>query len=915
MDGLIVIEIDGVSKTRYKHWSGQLPRFAHHLRTWGEAGTVKTATDTTKKLEDKGTHCIFVGYCRDHAGDVYRMFNPQTKKLHVTRDITWLHRMYFLPPNDSPHLMITPILAPENDCDSEVHLEDEGNASDRSKPFVEELEDDCPNQPVVDTPMVETVDRTTDADENVSAITSATPRQHQVTRTGRHVRPPQRLIEEYQCAGIDYRELSLTQSEINYYSSMAELGHEDADFSEQTGSSDALDDDDTSSYEEIDDEPPDDMQLNHHSDISDAFVQAYLVTDISNAYQHANIDPEYQAPTFPVDCEASGYSSNSSPFARECALVGAGLGGGIQNTKELHVLTYNEAINGPEREQWLESIEKEYQRMIDNGVFIPCAPEEVPADAKILSNVWAMKKKASGAFRARLNARGYEQVDGEHYDSHATFAPVASDMTIMIIFVLIILANWVVHVMDVKGAFLLGDFEKDRKMWMTIPKGMESKYPPGWLIFLGKTLYGTKQAARAFWNKVQEVMKLIQFLRNRADPCLYFAWTAYGLVIWLSWVDDFLVCGSEAGVLHSEEAMKEHFDCDDCGELTEYIGCKVDIDREQRLCKFSQPVLLQSFTDEFDVPTATQPYATPAAPGEVLKKDDGTDDLDSKQQSMYRSGVGKLLHLMKWSRPDILNSVRDLSKFMKQGTQHHLKAMFRVMRYCMDTSKCSKILRPVGCWNGDKDSFEFVIRGRSDSDFAKDPEKRHSVSGISVFLQDAPISESSRMQDCVTLSVSEVEIVAAVETGQRMLFGMRVLEQMGLTVQKPMILQMDCKGAIALTHSWSVGGRTRHIDVKWHFLREMKEEGIIHTVWLHSPENSTDLFTKNLTGPDFRKHASVYCSDLDPDSNADDDPDAMATNIPGAHVEPLNGSETAMLVYQGPLPYWLTHFLRTRSSK
>ena len=181
---------------------------------------------------------------------------------------------------------------------------------------------------------------------------------------------------------------------------------------------------------------------------------------------------------------------------------------------------------------------------------------------------------------------------------------------------------------------------------------------------------------------------------------------------------------------------------------------------------------------------------------------------------------------------------------MKQGTQHHLKAMYRVMRYCMDTPSCSKILRPVGCWDGTKEGFEFVIRGRSDSDFAKDPDKRHSVSGISVFLQDAPISESSRMQDCVTLSVSKAEIVAAVETGQRMLFGMRVLEQMGLTVQKPMILQMDCKGAIALTHSWSVGGRTRHIDVKWHFLREMKEEGIIHTVWLHSPDNSADLFTK-----------------------------------------------------------------------
>ena len=131
-----------------------------------------------------------------------------------------------------------------------------------------------------------------------------------------------------------------------------------------------------------------------------------ISNDISDAFLSTDVDPDYQAPTFPIDSIASGYSTNSTTLAQECALVGAGLGGGIQNTKELHVLSYEETINGPERDQWLESIEKEYQRMIDNGVFIPCAPEDVPVGAKILSNVWAMKKKANGTFRARLNARG-----------------------------------------------------------------------------------------------------------------------------------------------------------------------------------------------------------------------------------------------------------------------------------------------------------------------------------------------------------------------------------------------------------------------------------------------------------------------------------------------------------------------------
>ena len=143
---------------------------------------------------------------------------------------------------------------------------------------------------------------------------------------------------------------------------------------------------------------------------------------------------------------------------------------------------------------------------------------------------------------------------------------------------------------------------------------------------------------------------------------------------------------------------------------------------------------------------------------------------------------------------------------------------------------------------------------------------------------------------------------------------MCVLEQMGLTVKKPMILQMDCKGALALTHSWSVGGRTRHINVKWHFLREMKEDGLIHTVWVHSPDNSADLFTKNLSGPDFKRHSLVYCSDLDPNTNADDDPSSTAMNKHGAHVEPIVGSETALIAHQGPIPYWIQCFLRHSTS-
>lgn len=88
--------------------------------------------------------------------------------------------------------------------------------------------------------------------------------------------------------------------------------------------------------------------------------------------------------------------------------------------------------------------------------------EDVPQDATILTSTWAMKKKANGKFRAQLNARGFKQIDGEHYDKSEKSSPVVNFMTINIIFILMIMAGWIGHLIDVHGAFLLGHFEKDQ---------------------------------------------------------------------------------------------------------------------------------------------------------------------------------------------------------------------------------------------------------------------------------------------------------------------------------------------------------------------------------------------------------------------------------------------------------------------
>ena len=124
----------------------------------------------------------------------------------------------------------------------------------------------------------------------------------------------------------------------------------------------------------------------------------------------------------------------------ELGLVGAGLGDGIINTKELHVMSSDEVMNQDDRVEWGKSIEDEHGRMKTNDVWEPVTRNEVPDDADIIDSTWAMKKKASGVYRARLTARGFKQRPGVSFDQKKVFAPVVHDITVRIVFVLLLTA-------------------------------------------------------------------------------------------------------------------------------------------------------------------------------------------------------------------------------------------------------------------------------------------------------------------------------------------------------------------------------------------------------------------------------------------------------------------------------------------
>jgi hypothetical protein len=171
---------------------------------------------------------------------------------------------------------------------------------------------------------------------------------------------------------------------------------------------------------------------------------------------------------------------------------------------------------------------------------------------------------------------------------------------------------------------------------------------------------------------------------------------------------------------------------------------------------------VRSFIDEFGIKEDKR-IEIPASRIDSFSPILDGDELNEEEQKGYQSGVGKLLYLSRWSRHDILNITRELSHYLMKANQAHMKVMKKVMTFCVNTKEYRVLVDPDGEWNGRTDDNQhFEILGISDSDYAKDIVTRKSVSGYIVFLNKSLISARSKMQECVTLSVSEAELMALI---------------------------------------------------------------------------------------------------------------------------------------------------------
>ena len=515
--------------------------------------------------------------------------------------------------------------------------------------------------------------------------------------------------------------------------------------------------------------------------------------------------------------------------------------GNVQEPK-----SYEEAVNSPHAEDWKNAMQAEYDSLMDNDTWTLV---DKPEDKQVLPGKWVYRVKygANGQvdkLKARYVAKGFAQV--ERLDFFETYAPTCKPETFRILLALAAKKELHLGQMDVKSAYLHSAIEEE--IYLEQPEGFAKKANPGRKIVckLNKSIYGLKQAAKNWYEALTSLLLKKGFKRSRNDYCLFVRKDEDGTFSYvLVWVDDIVVAGAEEAVKEINSMLNENFKMDDRGALNWFLG--MQIQRSHDKITVDQTRYIETVLEQFNV-SDCRPVATPGEVNLKLVKSNGEQKLVDPK--VYRSLVGSLLFIGKQTRPDILQIVNQLSRFLDRPDESHWKAAKHVLRYLKGTID----LRLTFSKNS---SFEIV--GDSDADWSGDLDDRKSTTGYYFKFQGngGAISWEVKKQATVALSTAEAEYQAMAAAAQEAIYLRSLLEDLGIPTKKPIDIGEDNQSCIKMCHNPVMHKRSKHIDTKFHFIRERVENKEIKIHYVPTEEMTADILTKSLPRVKVEKHRAT----------------------------------------------------------
>ena len=440
--------------------------------------------------------------------------------------------------------------------------------------------------------------------------------------------------------------------------------------------------------------------------------------------------------------------------------------------------TYERAMSGPHSQQWAQAMKEELDQLHKNETWTLVDKETVEPDHKPLGGKWVYKVKRDvdgniARFKARWVVKGYLQQYGVDFDQ--TYAAVVKPMAFRVLFAIVAFFDLDIDQMDVKTAFLYGLI--DQLIYVEIPKGSEDQTNKGKVCKLLKALYGLKQSPRLWYERLASfLLEKLGLKRINADHSIFVTSQGLNGPIVSTFVDDIKIMGVKGSrVIDRVKAELTYaFEMVDMGQISFYLGLKVERDRQRRIIKLSQPAYIEKVLQKFHLHQANS-CTTPMV--EAAELTPSPDEIEASQanREKYQAMTGSLMFSMVETRPDIAFSTSVASRFAKNPGHIHTEAVKRILKYLKGTKE-----RGIVYGGGGADIDNLTIEGYSDSDWAGDKSSRRSTSGFIFMLNGGPVSWCSKRQATVALSSTEAEYIALTLAAKEATWLRLLLTELGL---------------------------------------------------------------------------------------------------------------------------------------
>ena len=496
---------------------------------------------------------------------------------------------------------------------------------------------------------------------------------------------------------------------------------------------------------------------------------------------------------------------------------------------------YDQAMQVEDSVKWGSAMKDEMDSLMSNQTW---ELAELPPGKKALHNKWVYRIKeehdGNKRYKARLVVKGFQQKEGVDYNE--IFSLVVKLTTIRLVLKIVATENLHLEQLDVKTAFLHGDLEEE--LYMRQPEGFIKEDRKNLVCRLKKSLYGLKQAPRQWYKKFDSFMSSHGFTRCQADHCCYFKKIDNNFIILLLYVDDMLVAGSNMQeIVNLKLKLSKQIEMKDLGAAKQILGMRIKRDTNSRTLLLSQDKYINKVLSRFNMQNA-KVVSTPLGVHFRLSKEQSPKTEEERAYMAkvpYASAIGSLMYVMVCTRPDIAQAVGAVSRYMNNPGKLHWEAVKWILRYLRGTT--SKAL----CFKGGD-----ILTGYVDADLAGNVDIRRSTTGYVYTLGGTAVSWGSQLQKIVSLSTTEAEYVVVTEASKERVWLQSFLEELGKK-QEDNVLYCDSQSAIHLAKNPSFHSRTKHIQLRYHFIRSLLEDGILKLEKISGAQNPADMLTKTVT--------------------------------------------------------------------